>query len=190
MLSPDEEHRKLFPEVPIVGFKNGKSLKNILVRAKVPQNKEVEGGCQGCGSKRCGVCQFINKTNTFEDSSGILYSIKDNLNCNSKMSIYLVQCKICKKQYVGSASTKFRLRFNNYKCNYRKHFCGENVPQALFFSHFTSAGHGGMDDWAFTLIEQSDNIEALRRRESHWQFKLNTFSPKGLNEREVYTDFG
>ena len=31
ILTHDQEHRKVFPNVPIVGFRNGQSLKNILV---------------------------------------------------------------------------------------------------------------------------------------------------------------
>ena len=33
MLEPDKEHKKrVFPEVPVVGFGNGKSFKDCLVR--------------------------------------------------------------------------------------------------------------------------------------------------------------
>ena len=35
LLTPDREHSKIFENVPIIGFKKGKSLKDILVRAKV-----------------------------------------------------------------------------------------------------------------------------------------------------------
>ena len=35
LLAPNREHQSGFPEVPLVGFKKGKSLKDILVRAKV-----------------------------------------------------------------------------------------------------------------------------------------------------------
>ena len=42
LLTPDAQHRKVFPEVPVVGFKKGKSLKDLLVRAKVPMEKETE----------------------------------------------------------------------------------------------------------------------------------------------------
>ena len=41
LLTPDAQHRKIFPEVPIVGFKRGKSLKDLWVRAKVPVKKET-----------------------------------------------------------------------------------------------------------------------------------------------------
>ena len=35
LLTPNKEHKKLFPDVPVVGFRNGKSLKDYLVRAKL-----------------------------------------------------------------------------------------------------------------------------------------------------------
>ena len=36
LLAQDPQHCKVFSEVPIVGFKRGKSLKDLSVRAKVP----------------------------------------------------------------------------------------------------------------------------------------------------------
>ena len=33
LLAPDKEHRKVFPNVTAVGFRNGKSLKDYLIRA-------------------------------------------------------------------------------------------------------------------------------------------------------------
>ena len=37
LLTPDNDHNKVFRDVPIIGFRRAKSLKDILVRAKVPQ---------------------------------------------------------------------------------------------------------------------------------------------------------
>ena len=50
LLTPNEEHKKVFPDVPVVGFRNGKSLKDYLVRAKLPKPKE-SGRCKPCGKK-------------------------------------------------------------------------------------------------------------------------------------------
>ena len=36
LLAPDKEHQKVFSNVPIVGFRNGKSLKDHLVRVSLP----------------------------------------------------------------------------------------------------------------------------------------------------------
>ena len=35
------------------------------------------------------------------------------------------------------------------------------------------------------MIDQIDNVEELRQRESFWQHERDTFQPNGLNEREV-----
>ena len=42
ILACDEAHKKVFPEVPIIGFKNNKNLKSHLVRAILPDINEVD----------------------------------------------------------------------------------------------------------------------------------------------------
>ena len=34
-------------------------------------------------------------------------------------------------------------------------------------------------------MDQTYNVQELRKRESFWQHKLNIFQPNGLNESEV-----
>lgn len=51
LLTPNEEH-KVFPDVLVVGFWNGKSLKDYLVRTKSPKLDE-SGKCEPCGKKTC-----------------------------------------------------------------------------------------------------------------------------------------
>ena len=40
LLTSNKEHKKLFPDVLVVGFRNGKSLKDYLVRAELPKLDE------------------------------------------------------------------------------------------------------------------------------------------------------
>ena len=85
LLTHNEEHRNLFTQIPLVGFKRGKSLKDLLVRAKLPKiNKGIGASCK-CGGNRCGVCQIINETQTFSNKEGDrTYEIRsDSLGCNS-----------------------------------------------------------------------------------------------------------
>ena len=117
LLAPDKEHKKVFPEVPIVGFRNGKSLKDYLVRAALPKMDNA-GGSEPCGKGTCQVCDHIITTNTFTTKAcGEVFKIQSGpLNCNSEKVLYLLRCKICDDTpYVGKAKTKFCLRFNNYK---------------------------------------------------------------------------
>ena len=41
LLAPNAQHCEVFPEVPSAGFKSGKSLKDLLVMAKVPVKKVI-----------------------------------------------------------------------------------------------------------------------------------------------------
>ena len=70
MLKPVAQYRKVFPEVPIVGFKRGKSLKDLFVRAKVPVEKEADGKSCGCQGKHCEVCTFLEEKSTFTNKQG------------------------------------------------------------------------------------------------------------------------
>ena len=66
ILACDEAHKKVFPEVPIIGFKNNKNLKSHLVRAVHPDINEV-GRCEPCDGK--GPCQLssnMKNTSTFK----------------------------------------------------------------------------------------------------------------------------
>ena len=54
-----------------------------------------------------------------------------------------------------------------------------------FNSHFAEVNHDGEDDWEVRLIDQTDNVEELRKRKSFWQHELDTSQPNGLNESEV-----
>ena len=101
--------------------------------------------------------------------------------------IYIYICKGCKafsKQYTGSTEI-FRSRFNNYKSAHRNYIKGNTVKKASFHAHFENEKHHGMRDWKITLIDQTESVDDLRRRESFRQYELDTFQPNGLNGRDV-----
>ena len=76
LLAPDIEHQKVFPNVPIVGFRNGKSLKDRLVRASLPILNQTLGS-ESCGKRNCQVCQSIVNTDTFSPiTTGKTFKIK------------------------------------------------------------------------------------------------------------------
>ena len=79
----------------------------------------------------------------------------------------------------------FRLRFNNYKCAHKNFLKGKEVKQESFHAHFENDDHHGESDWKIKIIDQGKDADDIRRRESFWQYKLDTFQPNGLNDREV-----
>ena len=188
LLTPDEEHRKVFDKVPIVGFRRGKSLKDILVRAKLkPIFSQGGGESKQCRKKACTVCSNVKETTNFTSKiTGKTYNIRSQnpINCDSSFVVYLLTCKNCGIQYVGSCTTKFRARFCNYRSCQKLHLA-KTVPQQELHEHFDLPGHSGFSDFEFTLIDQDKTLKNVRRREVFWQYKLDTFLPKGLNDREV-----
>ena len=99
VLKSAEEHRRIFPEPPLISFMRCKNLKDILVRARL-SNEEIEGnnnrGYFRCGKSRCQVCEvmcncdkFHSKTNSTE------YRINCALNCDSPNVAYLLECTVC-----------------------------------------------------------------------------------------------
>ena len=191
LLTPDEEHRKVFGNIPTVGFKRGRSLKDLLVRAKLPTNEDGNKGCEGCGREDCGVCPFIKSTKEFTDKNrSRTYEIRntETLNCDSSCVVYLMSCKSCHMQYVGSCTTPFRQRFANYKSCFKRS-AKQVVPQASLHRHFRQSNHKGTNDWEFVLIDEAPDLDTVRKKESFWQYKLNVFQPDGLCEKTVSTSW-
>ena len=71
LLAPEKEHQKVLPNVPVVGFRNGKSLKDHLVRACLPIFNNT------LGNEQCGEKTARSANETFKINKG-------TLNCNSK----------------------------------------------------------------------------------------------------------
>ena len=97
--------------------------------------KETDGKSCDCQGKRCEVCTFLEKKNTFTNKEGsYTYNIREglHLDCNSENVINLITCEKCQKQYAGSFITRFRTRFNNYRSCQRKFCRGHSVIQVSF----------------------------------------------------------
>lgn len=167
---------------PIVAYRNGKNLKNILVRSQLKSNKV--GSFQGCGEANCKLCPSHSvNTFTFKSSSkNITFKIHENLTCKSKNLIYLVTCRKCMVQYVGETGNSLHDRFT-------KHFyCIRQNNRTPIGLHFNSPGHSFLD-LQVTAIEEIKNTQnptnVRKAREKFWQTNLCTFFPQGLNAMPV-----
>ena len=166
LLTPDNEHNKVFRDVPIIGFRRARSLKDILARAKVPQIKN-KGWCGPCKGPRCEICKHIAPTRNFTSSTTKhTYKIRpENQNFRSENVVYLISCKTCHKQFTGSLQ-EFRARFHNYRCKHCNYCKNRKVKQESFHTHFADGPHSSEGDWEVRLIDQSDSTKDLRKRES------------------------
>ena len=96
-----------------------------------------------------------------------------------------MECALWKTQYVGKAETVFNIKLNNHRKDV-------NNPKSIpANSHSQEPGHSFSLHLKFTLIELLSNIQTtdketlkfrLKRRNNFWIQKLETLTPKGLNQ--------
>ena len=115
------ESKEIFPNKSIINaYRRSKNLKDILAPSKFSkQNVLAENPRAGCFKckRKCDLCNnFLKETDCFKSfSTGRSYKIKQEVICNSTNIVYLISCKKCNVQYVGSTSTEFKVRFRNHK---------------------------------------------------------------------------
>ena len=146
LLTPNKKHKKVLPNVSVIGFRNGKSLKDFLVRATLLKLNE-SGRCEPLGKNSFSLWLYNATTFTTEACRETFKIQSGPLTCDSKKFLYLLKYKICGEvNYVGKAETKFRYRFNNYKSKHRAFRKGNRkVPQKLFHTHDCLDGHSGIE---------------------------------------------
>ena len=149
----------------------------------------MEEGSKGmfcCGKARCKVCKFVETGSIFMGNvEKRSFHINHSFDCDSQGVVYLITCKRCCKQYVGSTITPFRLRFNNHKSSLRRYergqrgICGEHL-----YAHFLEDEHIGLEDLSVKIIDVAD-VRDPTAREGFWIEKLKCYAPLGQNVIEV-----
>ena len=140
----------------------------------------INGESKSCNTSLC--CTQVVNTITFESCH--------KLNCKTSFVIYLMECTLCKIQYVGKAETSFNIRLDNHRKN-----ASSNNPKAIFASiHFKQPAHNFRKHAEFTLIKQSNNtintdidtiIIRLKRRKDFLILKLDTLALRGINQESL-----
>ena len=180
-------------DVPMMAFRRPKSLQDYLVCAKLRPLDQTPSGNQGthkCTSNRCDVCNYLVVGDIFSShNTGTSYTVNHRFDCNSKNVVYLISCKICGLQYVGSTATKFRLRFNNHKRRLRAHSkmaaANKNKDDTIY-KHFHSDEHRGLRDIEVHLIDKVNAKDNLLAKEGQWAYRLRSVRPEGLNESDFF----
>ena len=119
LLTPNKEHKNVFPNVPAIGFRNGKSLRHFLTRATLPKLNEGRR-CESCGKKTCLVCDSISTATTFTtEACQETFKIQSGpLTYDSKKVLYQLKCKVCGEVlYVGKGKSNFDIGLITIKVN-------------------------------------------------------------------------
>ena len=186
--------KELFPPNSIISsFRRSKNLKEILAPSKCRKGSLESialpsAGCFTCNKTRCDLCKnlLVNSQTFFSAHTGKIYFVRQKLSCNSANVIYLVHCKKCNLQYVGSTTTEFKVRFRNHKSSIKT-----NKKTCEVAIHFNRTPHV-LSDFTFQCIDQirnsasEDTEKLLITKEAYWSAQLFSLAPFGLNKRQEF----
>ena len=178
ILHASERMKQVMPNPPLVAYRRPKNLKDLLVRATLnPPERNFEGTRQ-CGRPRCKTCAHIKVGVVFSSAvTGVEFRARTTADCKTSNVVYLIECRKCKKQYVGETENPLHLRLNGHRSDYYR-----RLPDKPVGMHFNTSGHT-FDDLTIMIIEQMRVANATHRknRESFWIHTLRSSTPHGLN---------
>ena len=166
----------------MIAFRQPSSLRNLLVRAEVSDNRSTSGECRSCEEKRCKCCLQMQHSSTFHSkATENNYKIFCNVTCKSMNVIYILECSVCGLQYVGESKQPFHKRLNGHRSDISK------KPLLPVSQHFRQSDHK-LDDFnrmKILVIEQNIHWSDAQRqvRESFWIKELNVHHPNGINKK-------
>ena len=201
VLHTSRRMQKAMPKVPIVGERNSKNLRNLLMPSRLPPPPPPIAqapGCRRCTAKRCILClSHLKDSDTFTSvRTGTCYTIRDTVGCKSSNIIYLINCARCRDvQYKGETGQTASRRFHSHRSNIgvgdaARSSGGPSTNtqdsswrrETLVAKHFQNKDHS-VKDMEVVIIEQIhvQNIQLRKTRERFWRHKLKTNYPQGLN---------
>ena len=157
-----------------MAYKRNKNLQEItgghtITNGKVfkAHSKSREGRCEPCNTSKPSLCwKQVIDTSTFQSYyTQQLYTIFHKLNCKSKFIIYLIECVLCKVQYIGKAETVFNRRLNNHRKDVNN---PKTIPADL---HLRKTGYSFNLHAKLTLIEQLRNIHTTEKETLKFRLK-------------------
>ena len=154
MTDRDGRLKRVFPKPSMVAYKRGKSLRELLCRARMPDvtvrrsKRQMERhGFSNCGQFLCVLCPFAETAKTHV-VSGKTYRINGLINCGSTGCVYKILCQKCYDfVYFGETGRTLRTRFGEHKGDI------ENARSKPVSEHFNQPGHT-LADVIFIGIEK------------------------------------
>ena len=141
--SPKLAH--ILPTPPRITYRNGKSLSQHLVRARMKPLVTLPKGVFPCKHPRCQIDEVLKTGDIFTNwNDSRSFKINHRFSCKSECVIYLLTCNVCNKKYVSSTIAPFNKRFNQYKSNINLYRQGKGgFLQEIVIAHFFPDGHTG-----------------------------------------------
>ena len=182
LLGRSSAARELCSQDIMVTYMKPSSLKDMMVRAKIPQPKiGIDRGCTR--PKSCQYCKRISQSGRITNlNNNTTYNTITKGTCQSNNLIYCLECKSCHIKYVGQTKNRITGRFqgqiydikHNNNTTVARHFLrGNGQINASMIIHILECIRLPRDVPRSKSIRDNLVLVSIHR--------LNTLIPNGLN---------
>ena len=175
-------NRKIFQFVK----KTGASIRSRVVKVKTLAIGDRFGKTRPCGDRNCMCCSMISEKtsvkynkNTVKISGGT---------CSSYNIIYLVNCTLCNRPYIGRTTRTLKTRIGEHRRNFYKILdgCNFEVDNDEFALGAHLHNHGFSDKNDFSKIFEVCILDrcspkVLETKEHRYIHLFNSLVPEGIN---------
>ena len=179
MVKNDPHLKEVFPDPPLVAYRKPKTIRNYLIRAKIPKitgrPKRQIFSMKKC--LNCPICPFVVEGRIVKSTAtDAVVELNAAVTCQTRNIIYCITCTKCNEQYIGQSERSLQNRFSEHR-DYVKQ---EKVGKATGW-HFNKKGHS-VHDMVVSILEKVHTSDDLEReeRESMYIRKFNT-KYRGIN---------
>lgn len=128
-----------------------------------------------CRNTQCATCNILtSRAGYYSNQRNTYHAITDVYSCDTKGAIYLLECTLCHKQYVGETGTTVRNRMKHHR----------NAVQAKLnrpiYTHLQKH-RGDFNTFKLTIVDQESNLVLRKQKEREYIQTLKTKIPFGLN---------
>ena len=177
-----KEKNKLFQFVK----KTGSSLRSRLVTSKQLALGSKHGKTEPCQKKNCKCCNMILDKDSITVNGRRVKSAPGT--CKTYNIIYLVQCSICKKNYVGRSVNSLHKRMDGHRSKFYEIIDGRSVDitsdeysLGLHLVDHNLGMHSDFNDTYRTFILENCSPFTLEVKENSYIHLLKSLRPFGLN---------
>ena len=183
--------KPLFKFVKKTGANVGSKL-SVLKSLALGNKLGITSPCFKHGNCKC--CLMIDEPNV-EEVNGIPVSPAPG-NCKTKNTIYLVNCRLCRKSYIGRTVQPLSDRMSGHRACYykvlKKHSDVDTNSDDFSLGLHIVHDHGCTDQGDFNRVFNVQILEncspsSLEKKEHCYIHKYNTLFPIGLNKTNPFS---
>ena len=108
-------------------------LNNKVIQTTSKKTLTIQS-CQPCSTTNSLCCDQVKSNSSFKRFvTHNSYNIYHKTNCKSYNTIYLLECILCTKKFIGKSEWPFNLRLNNYRHRIKSDKFEKLLPVEQYF---------------------------------------------------------